>query len=381
MVSLAFKKICSYLDEEAKKDIIKIDSFLAHRIVDKLRKVNVIFNGRKIHQWIYCRSLIKSLYDNYISDVDEFVFLYLKVCIACDYNINIITKSLNDTWILETDHFNRINAISLPTHAYNYIEFNIPKKIFHRDRLVTYELFYNKLNKNIPSYGANIPLSDFQILNNGEYKIRICSINLIKYYFKTFYWLPKFYYRFGISSKDNIASGLKEFNSLGRDVNIWCPSLLVRNYKKLHNFSATTSMVMLHDIIHLSILSSYPKQFSFIVYENVKRMTKGFSESERWREPSLAWNLLDFSASHEINSSCEDITTLLSIYIKNSCQKWFTELEKVSSRYEQKKMFYKLFKPMIKLIFNNNLWKIDGKKLIGNLGFDLDIFRELDNSI
>jgi len=373
MSSLDFDKIGSYLGAENKGDLLKIDTKTAHQITSEVRRINSILNGKLINQRQYCYALIKALYDHYITDIDEFVFLYLKVCIACDYKTSVITKTLLDDWIIDSIHlFKVIKSPYVPIYASNYISFKIRKEYFQRDKLVTYELFQNTKNKNIPTDGANIPLGDFQKMEDNYYQIRMSSISLIKIYFKTFYWLPEFRYRFGISPKNEIVNGLKDPEKLGREVNVWCPSLEVKNYTKLHGFVATTSMVTLHDIVHLSILSSYPKYLASVVYENTKRLTNNFSKINRLSETSLVWRLIDFSASHEGKLLRDDsLTIVFSKYIKCACKNWFIEINKQCSQYEKEKMFFDLFKDILLLIKEKNLWSINGEILIESLGFNL----------
>lgn len=90
------------------------------------------------------------------------------------------------------------------------------------------------------------------------------------------------------------------------------------------------------------------------------------------RKISLAWKLIDFSASHEGKLLNDDsLTIAFSKYIKYAYKNWLIEINKLHSQYEKEKMFFDLFKNILLLIREKNLWAVNGKILIDSLGFNL----------
>lgn len=334
-------------------------------IVNELRRHNYGIDGALINQMQYCKALIHALNEKYIENIDEFAFLYLKVCLACDYKTVVTTNSFSKNCAIDPVFLkNCLLRADIPSYGFDYITFNIQAEEFHKNKLVTYEMFENTSGSVIPIHQSNIPLSDYIKLDNCTYQIRVSSFILIKQYLSTYYWLPDFKYRFGISNKDDIALALQDPDTMGRDINLWCPYEGHYNYTKIHNYMATSSIVTLHDLIHISILSSYPKNFVNFLYKNIALLTDNFSKADRWNEPSLLWKLIDFSVSHEGEVYDGDITKLLSIYIRKACISWFKKITEARTLDEKNKLMSYYFHDLIICLKEGELIGFDAEKLV-----------------
>lgn len=366
---------CAKLFEENLPITMAADSMEAKKAVDSLRAFSNVIDGNKINPHEYGYYLLRALQDNYISSLDEFATLLLKICIACDYKTVVTTKNIIDENILSDEHFIRVLLAKKGSpSSLSYITFTIRAADYKPNALVVYEFRKCKQPGKIMLHESNIPVSDIRKLDNGDYEVRLASFEVIKAYYETYFWCPIFYYRFGVTNQYDIFNSLQCNEMPGRIVGLWCPDSNIKNFERIHDFNANKSLVTLHDIIHLSILSSYPIKLVMYVYNIVGLMLTKLSKNSGWSEHSLSWLLADFAVSHE--------NTL----VKTNETEWFASLLKsvlrniVDRNIDLTVPLYRkmvapiFFSELLLLIRQNKLDNIlDAPALLGSINVDIDL--------
>lgn len=369
------RELCAKLFEENLPITLAADSTEAKKVVDSLRSFSDVIDGNKINPHEYGYYLLRALQDNYISSLDEFATLLLKICIACDYKTVVTTKNIIDENILSDEHFIQVLLDKkISPSCLTYITFIIQEADYKPNALIVYEFRKCKQAEKIMLHGSNIPVSDIRKLENGNYEVRLASFEVIKAYYETYFWCPIFYYRFGVSSQYDIFNSLKRNETPGRIIGLWCPDSNIENFEKIHDFTANNSLVTLHDVIHLSILSSYPIELVTFVYNIIDLMLKNLSQDARWSEHSLSWLLADFAISHENTLVKTNITELFASLLKSVLYNIVDRNIDLTMPLYKKMVAPIFFSELLLLIRQNKLENmLDPSVLFDSINADIDL--------